>query len=825
MKIFHVIPLGAILCLLQACGDSSDQPPTTEADTPVYSAAVRRTEYGIPHIKADDWGGLGYGYGFAYAQDNYCVTMREIVQASGRSAQLMGEIEGRPDRDFLYAYLNGDKTEFREQVLSQLGEDQVKLVEGFAAGMNRYLRDTGVENLAEGDAGCRNAPWVFEIDAVDLFWYLRRIALAGSTDQGLVRDGLLAVEGPDPVAVPAPVGAAELLGNSPGLRAMGSMFRPGEKGSNAIALGRDATRDGSGMLLGNPHQPWNGDGRWYEAHLTIPGIYDVAGASLQGLPFIGIGFNKDLAWTHTVSFSTRFSLYELKLNPDDPMQYLYDGEFRDITQETVSIQVKLEDGSMETREKTFYSSHYGLIINLGGVSSLLGGWPVLGDSLLTLRDANADTMLRTPGQFIRKAQASNMDEFTDALRDIGTPVFHELAADRHGEAFYGEISVVPHITQEKLARCTSAIGGIIGPLTSNAIISLDGTTPDCEWGEDPDSPPGTQIFGYDSRPKIRTTGYVGNSNNSYWLSDAENPLTGFPVVMGWMGWENTQQFLRTRINHLMVADRLAGTDDISETPRFDLQSLQALMYSNRVYGAEVALDDVLQICSDYRATLPQEGISLEEEALNTLCGAMAGWDRKVDLDSRGAQAFKEFWFLIREARGNDFQNVVQSNEFWLVDFDPADPLNTPRGIDQAVQANRDLVIASLLEAYNRLVAAGVEADAPWGEVQYLERNADRVPIHGGSGVLGIFGAINVNLQEGGYKNPPSGNSYIQAVTWDESDCPIADTILTHSQSTDPTSPHYADQSWLYSRKEWVRFPFCEEQITAAQIGETLNLEE
>ena len=74
------------------------------------------------------------------------------------------------------------------------------------------------------------------------------------------------------------------------------------------------------------------------------------------------------------------------------------------------------------------------------------------------------------------------------------------------------------------------------------------------------------------------------------------------------------------------------------------------------------------------------------------------------------------------------------------------------------------------------------------------------------------------------RNPGSGNSYIQAVTWDGSDCPIADTMLVHSQSVQPTSPHYADQTRLYAKKEWVRFPFCEEEIQAAQIGETLVLE-
>jgi len=31
-----------------------------------YRAQVFRTSYGIPHIKATDWGSLGYGYGYAF---------------------------------------------------------------------------------------------------------------------------------------------------------------------------------------------------------------------------------------------------------------------------------------------------------------------------------------------------------------------------------------------------------------------------------------------------------------------------------------------------------------------------------------------------------------------------------------------------------------------------------------------------------------------------------------------------------------------------------------------------------------------------------------
>jgi acyl-homoserine-lactone acylase len=160
-----------------------------------------------------------------------------------------------------------------------------------------------------------------------------------------------------------------------------------------------------------------------------------------------------------------------------------------------------------------------------------------------------------------------------------------------------------------------------------------------------------------------------------------------------------------------------------------------------------------------------------------------------------------------------------------VDYDPADPLNTPSGIDTSLEANEVRVIAALAEATSRLEAANVALDAPWGDIQFLERNGENVPIHGGAGTMGVYGAISVGLSDGGYANPGSGNSYIQAVTWDESECPIADVILVPSQSTDPASPHFADQTKLYSNKQWVRFPFCEDAIVEAQIGETLVLQE
>ena len=785
---------------LSACSDSSDN--SIEIGTAEFAAEIRRTDYGIPHITASDWKGLGYGHGYAYAQDNYCVLMRLVAESSGRSSELMGETNSRNQADFLQRFINGDKETFKEMVVDQLPQFAIDVAEGYTAGMNRYLRETGVENLPEGDWGCRNEPWVYEFDSIDYWMYLRKIALRGSSDQGIFRNALLSVEGP---GNPTPQGESSdmaLLANSEALRRASEQLRDLSQGSNALALGRDATQDGSGLLLGNPHQPWFGDGAWYQSQLTIPGEYNVAGASLHGTPIIGIGFNKDLAWTHTVSYANRFSLYELKLNPNNLLQYDYDGEWRDIEQQTIEIQAKQDDGSMATRSYTFYTSHYGPVINLKNEEPLLDGWPMINGSILAFRDANLDTGPRLIEQWVTKAQASSLDGYIDALAIIGNPVFHEIAADRHGAAFYGEISAIPFITQEQLDTCVNGlVGPLLAELTTNVIVSLDGADPFCEWGTDPDAPEGSNLYSSGKLPQIRTTDYVGNSNNSYWLSDANNPLEGFPTIMGPLGYEGNQQFLRTRIGHLMVDERKAASDDLDPEPLFDFENLKAFMYSNRVYGAEIVMDDIMAICN-----------TLAAEPILPACSALAGWDQHVELDSRGAQ-------------GNPFQNIVQSDEFWRVDFDPEDPLNTPRGIDTTLPANHERVINALQTASTRLTDAGVALDAPWREVQVLERNGERVPIHGGAGTAGVYGAISVSLKDSGYVNPSSGNSYIQVVTWDDSECPIADVILVPSQSTDPTSPYFADQTKLYSNKEWVRWPFCEEQIAAQQIGETLLIEE
>ena len=801
-----------IVCLLGICAGALAQEDAR------FSAEVRRTTYGIPHVRAADWGGLGYGLGHAYAQDNYCVVMRDIVHATSRSAEFFGELDGDATADFVLRLVLGTKAEFRASHLPSPTSAGARLVAGFAAGMNRHLRETGAGALPAGERGCRDAPWVYAVDEVDVWMLLARLALQASSDHPLVRQAIFDAAAPVAAAASSvtskPQGATALSHGEWGrlrtdLRRFGQALANSEAGSNAIAVGRDLSRSGHGLLLANPHRPWGGSGSFYEAHLTIPGQYDVAGATLPGMPLIGIGFNRDLAWTHTISFATRFILYELRLNPRNAAQYLYDGRFRNLTTKTIAVLVKGDDGQVRTVRRAFRLSHFGPLVDLSSVSPLLGGM------VAAIRDANLGRYAVMLEQYLRMGQAANVTEFADALRTIGVPVFHTLAADRVGDAFYAEAAPVPRVTQAQLTACVNTLTRILLRLqTNNAALAFDGSTSGCEWGRDADSPADADIYGFDARPKLRTTDYVANGNDSYWLSNAASPLAGYPVVFGFLGFENRQQQLRTRLGHLMVAEQRAAG--------FDLAALKQLLYRHRVHAAELVLDDVLRVCAlTPGAATGDSAVARAKRA----CGALREWDRRADHSSRGAQVFTEFWRAVRAELSSFFTSVVGNPGFWAVAFDPNAPLTTPRGIDTANAANRELVIAALSDAVAALEAAGVPLDAPWRDVQFDARGPERLPIHGGDGNMGVYAAISAELGDGGYSRIESGNSYVQAVTWDATACPLADTILAHSQSADPQSPHHRDQTALYSAKQWLRFPFCEAQIAAEQIGETLLLEE
>src|SRR4051794_10661205 len=76
-----VIAIVVMLLGIQARGPGSGTASAAPASPSEgnLSATIRRTSHGIPHIVADDFAGLGYGYGFSLAQDNICVVAEGYV--------------------------------------------------------------------------------------------------------------------------------------------------------------------------------------------------------------------------------------------------------------------------------------------------------------------------------------------------------------------------------------------------------------------------------------------------------------------------------------------------------------------------------------------------------------------------------------------------------------------------------------------------------------------------------------------------------------------------------------------------------------------------
>jgi acyl-homoserine-lactone acylase len=147
-----------------------------------------------------------------------------------------------------------------------------------------------------------------------------------------------------------------------------------------------------------------------------------------------------------------------------------------------------------------------------------------------------------------------------------------------------------------------------------------------------------------------------------------------------------------------------------------------------------------------------------------------------------------------------------------VPFRPSDPLGTPAGLDTARPAVRRAFGAALAA----LAAAHLPPGVPLRRVQFVLRNGHRIPLPGGPGDPdGEFNAIDEDALGQPGADPSLGSSYIQAVAWKAGRaCPLARTVLTYSESVNPRSAHHADQTVLFSRRQWLPAYFCGSQVAA-----------
>jgi len=720
-----------VLCGLALFG-ASVLTETASQSQPRYSAEIRRTSHGIPHITAKDMGSLGFGEGYAFAQDHLCSLADQVVKARGERARYFGPGENNRQLNSDIAFRALGIYEQARSMLQSMPKEQREMVEGYVAGYNQYLSEVG----ANGVAGwCRGKEWVFPITAEDLMAYNQSIVVTSTNFADMI--------------------ATAAAPKNETARAEQVDIPDFEQASNGWAIGAERSASGRGMLLANPHYPWVGSNRFWEKHLVIPGQLDVYGVGLLGMPGVAIGFNRAVAWTHTVSAGKRFTLYTLDLAPGNPTRYLYDGKEHEMTSKVISVAARQADGSVKQVERRVFFSHYGPVLNFPGF-----GWTA--KRAVTIRDANANNV-SSRAQWMAMNRARSLEEFKEAHAKYNAmPWVNTIAASADGRAWYADTSATPNLKPAALAAWLKRRES--DPLTRTAwergLVLLDGSDSLYEWADDPTTRPG--VIPYSRMPQLERKDFVA-------------------------------------------------------------------VLSNRSLSAELARGELVKRCM----TAPVVTLDGQAVDLRQACGILAAWDGRYETSSVGAALWREFITQYESAE------LQKDGALWQRAFDPADPVGTPHTLTPDKNGESLLKLA---RAAQLLAQAGIALDTPLGRVQFSDRNGGRIPIHGGEG--GYDGIANfVNYAANGTTLEPEvrperikgsrfltkdgypvnrGSSFVMALEY-TAQGPRAQAFLTYSQSGDPASPLYFDQTELFSAKKWRRILFTEAEIKADPNLKTLKV--
>lgn len=353
---------------------------------------VRRTSYGVPHILAENVEAAGYGMGYVQMEDYGPRVVHGLIRARGELGLHFGRDSIVSDFEHRRTYALALRT------FGLLEQDTRDMMEGFAAGVNRYitLYPDEFPDFVRPDFTGRN------------------VHAFGVRNSG-------------------PPSAREFL-NRMEVEATARAEPPSdpEDGSNAWAIGPGRTESGSPILLRNPHLSW--DAGYYEAQVTVPGVVNFYGDFRLGGP-LGIvgGFNEDLGWATTNNNPDLDEIYALRADPARPDHYLFGGRSVPLKSERVTVGYRTDKGiARETR--TYWSSEIGQVIHRDH------------ENVYVIRYAG-DGVYRMDEQFLLMMKAKNLEEWKDAVRIRARTSSNLTYADDDGNIFYvwnATIPVLPH---------------------------------------------------------------------------------------------------------------------------------------------------------------------------------------------------------------------------------------------------------------------------------------------------------------------------------------------------------------------------------------------
>ncbi|MFZ5916551.1 MAG: penicillin acylase family protein [Chloroflexota bacterium] len=304
---------------------------------------IYRDRWGVPYVDAASAADLFFAQGYLHAQDRLWQMEYQRRTGHGRLAELMGEPALESDRFFRTIGLSHAAA--REwQSLDQSCRDALQ---AYAAGVNAFIESHRSRLPVEFRLlDHQPEPW----QPLDSLVWGATLAWSQSIDwrAELLRARLIATLGE--------ARAAELLPTEPDhtpltlppnisdYRALTRLSLPATPdetswGGNSWGVAGRLTTSGHPLLASAPHTPLGLPSLWYEVSLHGGG-YDVAGFSLPGMPGVILGHNTHIAWGLTNAAIDTQDLYLERLDPAEPRQYAYRGEWLNLEIHQKEIAVK-----------------------------------------------------------------------------------------------------------------------------------------------------------------------------------------------------------------------------------------------------------------------------------------------------------------------------------------------------------------------------------------------------------------------------------------------------------------------------------------------------
>ncbi len=502
---------------------------------------IVRDNFGVPHIFAKTDAEVAYGLAWAEAEDDFKSMQEVILPAKGLMAGVMGKKGAAGD----YAFALFRCREITEEKWNTLTPAFLKLITGYVQGINDYAKKHPEEILHK------------KIFPVTLKEYVSSSVFAltifNGADQALMR----------------------IFNNSeweaPELD---------KKGSNSAAISSTKTTTGEAFLLINAHQPNTGPQAFYEAHLCSEEGLNVTGGLLAGGPCILHGVNENLGWAHTVNYCDRLDEFQLEMNPDQALQYKFDGQWIDLEEKTIKLKIK--GIPINVKRKIYWSKYGATMKNKQGFFSIRLG---------------ANMKIGVLDQWYQMNKAKNFTEFYTALNRQELSMFNIMYADKYDTIFYINNALMP-------VRDSSP--------QYNWKRTVPGNTSKTLW---------TQFRGIKELPQYINpkSGFLFNTNHSPFLATAAADNLNPNSFAKTDGWEQYHLNRSTRFLELFPQTEKLSYEKFKQI-KFDKQLPEKLQYTYKIDSM------FLLNANDY-------------PALATLITTFKNWDKHGDADSKGAAIF------------------------------------------------------------------------------------------------------------------------------------------------------------------------------------------